>query len=58
MTVQKNEVLVLELQHVDDFMMRCPEQYAAIVECSAFVNYRRVETGESPLIASSFFKRS
>jgi RNAse (barnase) inhibitor barstar len=54
-TVEKNDMLVLELQHVKDFMLRCPEQYAAIVECSAFVNYRRVEADDAPVIALSFF---
>jgi hypothetical protein len=35
-------VVVLELEHVADFARRCPEQYAAIIECSAFVNWRRI----------------
>ena len=50
------EVLVLELDSIDDFIKRCPEQYGAIVECSSFVNYRRIEQGSSAVLALSFFK--
>lgn len=44
----------LVLENVRDFMTRCPEQYAAIIECSAFVNWRRLEMGESAVLALSF----
>jgi hypothetical protein len=50
-------VLVLQREDVDDFSRRCPEQYAAVVECSAFVNWRRIEVGEPAVLALSFFKR-
>jgi hypothetical protein len=49
-------VLVLQLEHVDDFARRCPKQYQALVECAAFVNWRRIEMGEPAVIALSFFK--
>jgi hypothetical protein len=32
-------VLVLQLDPVDDFAARCPELYATIIECAAFVNW-------------------
>lgn len=51
-------VLVLELEHVDEFAARCPEQYAAVIECSAFVNWRRTEVGDPAVLALSFYKRS
>jgi hypothetical protein len=51
-------VLVLELEQVDDFAHRCPEQYAAVIECTAFVNWRRIELGEPAVLALSFCKRS
>ncbi len=51
-------VLVLQLDHADDFAKRCPEQYEAIVECAAFVNWRRIETGGEPVVALSFYKNS
>jgi hypothetical protein len=49
-------VVVLELEHVADFARRCPEQYAAIIECSAFVNWRRIERGGAAVLALSFYK--
>ncbi|MEM1028647.1 MAG: barstar family protein [Planctomycetota bacterium] len=47
-------IAVLRLEHVPGFIQRCPEIYAAIIECSAFVNHRRLEQGESAVIALSF----
>jgi len=52
----KGGVVTLLLEHVGDFAHRCPEQYAAIVECSAFVNLRRVERGEPPVLALAFHR--
>jgi Barstar (barnase inhibitor) len=49
-------VLVLQLDHVDDFSVRCPELFAFIVEGTAFVNWRRTETGEEPVLTLSFNK--
>jgi len=49
-------VLTLQLDDAADFAARCPEQYAALVECSAFVNWRRIEVGERPILALSFNK--
>lgn len=53
--VPAGEVLTLELQGVASFAQRCPEQYAAVVESSAFVNWRRIEQGERPIVALSFW---
>ena len=55
---RRGEVIVLQLEHVDDFCRRCPAQYAAIVECAAFVNWRRIEIGEPAVLALSFYKNS
>lgn len=55
---QPNAVVVLELEDVDNFANRCPEQYAAIVECSAFVNWRRIAVGKPAVLALSFSKNS
>jgi RNAse (barnase) inhibitor barstar len=49
-------VLTLELENVKDFREQCPEQYSAIIECSAFVNWRRIETDGSAVLALSFWK--
>lgn len=45
------EVVVLRLQHAREFAGRCPELYAAIVECTALVNERNVEQGYPPTLA-------
>jgi hypothetical protein len=47
-------VLVLCLNNVKDFAARCPEQYAALIECSAFVNWRRLDMSGTPVLALSF----
>jgi len=51
-------VVVLELEHVDGFASRCPEQYETLVECAAFVNWRKIENGQPALLALSFYKDS
>lgn len=48
-------VLVIQLDHAADFARRCPEQYAALLECAAFVNWRKIEVGESPVLVMSLF---
>jgi Barstar (barnase inhibitor) len=48
-TVASGELLIMRIG--DELRHRCPEQYKAIVECSAFVNFRRVEVGEGPVLA-------
>jgi hypothetical protein len=50
-TVGHDEVLVLRVEDATDFKTRCPDQYAALLEGSAAVNYRRAETGDRPVIA-------
>ncbi len=54
----KGGVAVLSLSDATGFAARCPEIYGAIIECSAFVNYRRMETGEPPVLALSFWRTS
>ena len=49
-------VVSLQLDFVDDFAERCPELYSAVVESSAFVNWRRIKLGNSPVLAVSFKK--
>ena len=52
--VAPGDVLTLQVASAREFRERCPEQYAAFVECSAFVNWRRIEAGERPILAVSF----
>lgn len=50
------DVMVLELPGVLALATRCPEIYSALIECSAFVNYRRIEIGCDPVLCLSFFE--
>ena len=50
--------LVLQFENVADFAARCPELYEAIADCTAFVNFRRIEAGEEPVLGLSFWRRS
>ncbi len=54
-TLDKEEILVIELTNVDDFKKSCFDQYQAILESSAFVNYRFSSKNLLPVIALSFF---
>jgi hypothetical protein len=38
--------LVLELENMLDLWKRCPKIARAIIDCSSFVNFRRLEGGE------------
>ena len=49
-------VVTLELQNIKGFRTRCPDLYAALIECSAFVNWRLNEAGRQPVIALSFYE--
>ena len=49
----EGDVLVLELLDAKDFAERCPEQYGALIECAAFVEWRRIEVGERAILAVS-----
>ncbi len=55
--VGEGDVLTLQLGEVADFAARCPEQYAALIDWTAFVNYRRLELGERSILALSFWMR-
>ncbi len=51
------EILVMSLSDATDLASRCPDIYEALVECTAFVNYRKIEAGEPPVLALSYWKR-
>ena len=54
--VPEGGVVVVQLDGINEFAVRCPEQYQDIVECSAFVNWRRLERGYTAVLALSFYK--
>ncbi|HMA93609.1 MAG TPA: barstar family protein [Polyangiaceae bacterium] len=47
-------VLTIEVENAKLLRDSCPEQYAALVECTAFVNWRRIEQGGSAVLALSY----
>jgi hypothetical protein len=49
-------VVTIQLEHVYDFSTRLPEIYENLIECAAFVNWRRIETGHQAILALSFHK--
>lgn len=50
-SVAPGDLLTLRIDDAADFRRRCPEQHAALLDCAAFVNYRRIEVGEPPVLA-------
>jgi hypothetical protein len=54
--VPRGGILVLSLPGAGALAERCPDIYEAIVDCSAFVNWRRMERGGGPVLALSFRK--
>jgi barstar (barnase inhibitor) len=54
--VSPGTVLTLQIDGIDEFASRCPEQYEGLVECAGIVNWRRVERGEPAVLALSFHK--
>ena len=52
--VPAGTVLTIQIDNVNEFAAECPDQYSALVECAAFVNWRRLERGDGPVLALSF----
>ena len=49
--VATGDILALSINDAANFRRRCPERFDALIECTAFVNFRRREVGESPILA-------
>ncbi len=54
-TVDKGDILVLKIENAESLKNRCPGVYMDLIECSAFVNYRRMEKGLLPVLTLSFY---
>jgi hypothetical protein len=52
---EPGSVLTLELANVKQFADRCPDQYKALLEGTAFVNWRRIEGGGISVLTLSFY---
>lgn len=48
--VQEGEFFQLEIVESKQFKKRLPEIFDALIECSAFVNWRKVEVGEPSVL--------
>lgn len=51
-------VVTIALSEATEFSARCPEQFSAMVDAAAFVNWRRLQQGESAVLALAFYKSS
>lgn len=49
--IDKEDTLVIELINSNELKQRCPDLYSAILECAAFVNFRKIESNEQSMIA-------
>src|SRR5690348_4191005 len=49
--VDPGQLLTLRIDGAAEFAGRCPEQFTALLECTAFVNYRRMEVGGKPVLS-------
>jgi hypothetical protein len=50
-TVGEGNLLTLRIDSAPDFKQRCTDQFEALIECAAFVNYRRLQGGSTPVLA-------
>ncbi len=52
--VEAGEMVTLDIRNARPLHERCSEIYDALVECSAFVNWRRMETGGAAYLCLAF----
>ena len=48
------EMVLLDIVNAGLLKHRSPTQYLTLLECTATVNYRRIESGDTPLLILSF----
>lgn len=49
--VTTGEIIQLEVADTIDFQKRLPEIFQTFIECTTFVNWRRAEEGEKPILS-------
>jgi hypothetical protein len=52
--IPKGGQVILQLNAAEAFKLRCPEIFEALVDCANFVNVRRVDEGDMPVLALMF----
>ncbi|XGV99884.1 MAG: barstar family protein [Leptolyngbya sp. BL-A-14] len=50
-TVEKGGILILEVPESEKFKEVCPKQSEDLIANTAFVNWRRIEAGDKPVLA-------
>jgi hypothetical protein len=53
--VAEGDFLVLCVSDMDRIKKHCPTIYADLIECSGFVNHRRIDKGFEAVLALSFY---
>jgi hypothetical protein len=53
--VGPGQVLTIAITNAAHFKAKCPDLWLAFLECAAFVNHRRMEQGESAVLAVSAY---
>ncbi|MCI0334229.1 MAG: barstar family protein [Planctomycetes bacterium] len=48
-----SDPVVLHIDHIDSLRS---ELYAALIECAAFVNWRRTDVGDAAILCLSFYR--
>jgi hypothetical protein len=54
-SVASNDLIVFEIDDAKLLKEQAEDIYLSLIECCAFVNHRRMESGGNPLIVVSFF---
>ncbi len=52
--VEPGALMVLAIEGSEEFRLRCPQEYEALIDCAAAVNQDRVTNGLPPVLALAF----
>ncbi|MBT9182689.1 MULTISPECIES: barstar family protein [Pectobacterium] len=52
--VEPGELVCINVEQAAVFKAKSPKQYQELIECTAFVNWRRLEIGEPPILILAF----
>ncbi|WP_174867008.1 barstar family protein [Pectobacterium polaris] len=52
--VKSGELVCITVEQANIFKEKSHNQYLALIECTAFVNWRRLEIGEPPILMLAF----
>jgi hypothetical protein len=53
-SVEPGTVITLVLENVVSLKTNAPDIYEELIECAAFVNWRRVNEGQPPVLVLAF----